>query len=162
MSQQKKLEFPERVREFRGRAKLSQDDLGERLGVSGNYISMLELGKKAPGPSLRKLFESIEQSPLYRAAGGSSGWELRDSTGGSSAMATNPLWAMLSTETLIQSFSELAAKLSVAGTQRQVIGNLRELLDELERRLLASSGGLSEAQQMAVKAAKPGGSRGTE
>jgi len=77
-------------------------------------------------------------------------------------MATNPLWAMLSTETLIQSFSELAAKLSVAGTQRQVIGNLRELLDELERRLLASSGGLSEAQQMAVKAAKPGGSRGTE
>lgn len=164
MSQQKKLEFAERVREFRGRAKLSQDELGERLGVSGNYISMIELGKKSPGPSLRKLFESLEQSPLYRTPGETS-CELKEAMPGASGPApANPLLALLSTDTLIQNVGEVAEKLSQSDQpgQKQVIGILREYLDEIERRLLVSSAGLSEAQQIAMKAAKPGGSHGTK
>ena len=158
MSQQKKLELPDRIRDFRRRIRLSQDEFGERLGVSGNYISMIELGKKAPGPSLRKLFEAIEQSPVYQTSGFPPKLTIRD-------YQANPTLAMLSTETLIQTFAEVAAKMSQVDdpTKKQVVGNLRDYLDEIEHRLTAaSSDELSEAQQMAAQAAKPGGSRGTK
>lgn len=164
MSQQKKLEIAERVRAFRGRAKLSQDELGERLGVSGNYISMIELGKKSPGPPLRKLFESLEQSPMYRTPSGDGSGGLKEAPVSPEAAPANPILAMLSTEALIRNFAEMAEKLSQSDQpkQKQVLGILREYLDEFERRLLASSGGLSEAQQIARQAAKSGGSHGTK
>ena len=164
MSQQKKLDLSERVREFRGRSKLSQQELAERLGVSGNYLSMIELGKKTPGPSLRKLFESFEQSPLYASPGGATG-ELKESFASASrAAAGNPLPAMLSTETLLGSIADVAGRLAAVGEleQKQAIGNLREWLDELERRLLAGSGGLSEAQRIAVRAAKSARNQGAK
>jgi transcriptional regulator with XRE-family HTH domain len=163
MSQQKKLELPERIREFRNRINLSQDELGERLGVSGNYISMIELGKKTPGPSLRKLFETLEQSPLYQRTGYAGGQSGMLEPFGGKTIPTNPMLSMLSTETLIQNVVDVADKLSQGDTpeKKQVVGSLRELLDEIEQRLLASSGELSEAQQLAMKAAKPGGSHET-
>ena len=73
--------------------------------------------------------------------------------------------AMLSTDTLIQTFAEVAAKLSQVdeNARKQVVGSLRDYLDEIEHRLLAaSSDELSEAQQLAAQAAKSGGSRGTK
>jgi transcriptional regulator with XRE-family HTH domain len=157
MSQHKKLEKPQiselskRIREFRKRAKLSQGELGERLGVSGNYVSMIELSKKEPGPSLQKLFEQLEHSPLYARMGGS-------------GVPPNGVYAMLSLETLETNFGEVAEKLAKVGPaeKKRVVGNLREMLEEIEQRLLASSGVLSEAQQIAVKASKTGGSRGTK
>jgi len=170
MSQQKKLELSKRVREFRIRAKLSQEELGERLGVSGNYISMIELGKKEPGAGLRISFEMLERSPLYvETAHG--GMEMRDSAvsyqagSGAGTVPVNPMFAMLSTETLEKNFGEVAEKLSqVAGApeKKRVVGSLREMLDEIEGRLLANSGALSEAQEMAVRAARGGGNRGTK
>ena len=171
MSQQKKLELSKRVRDFRIRAKLSQEELGDRLGVSGNYISMIELGKKEPGPGLRILFEKLEQSPLYGQSPGA-GMELRDSAsvsfrgaGAPAVMPVNPMFAMLSTELLEKNFGEVVEKLSqVAGAheKKRVVGSLREMLDEIEGRLLANSGALSEAQEMAVRAARAGGNRGTK
>ena len=170
MSQQKKLELSKRVRDFRIRAKLSQEELGERLAVSGNYISMIELGKKEPGAGLRISFEMLERSPLYGESP-HAGMELRDSAGpyrggsGPAAVPVNPMFAMLSTETLEKNFGEVAEKLSqVAGTpeKKRVVGSLREMLDEIEGRLLANSGALSEAQEMAVRAARAGGNRGTK
>lgn len=167
MNQQKNSVIADRVRAFRGQARLSQEELGERLGVSGNYISMIELGKKAPGPSLRKLFESLEQSPAYRRNPEGVA-ELRDAaaprpteTGRAGA---NALLALLSTETLIQTFGDVADKL-VRGDgheRKRAVGSLREMLDEIERRLVASSGGLSEAQEMAMRAAQPDATRGTK
>ena len=163
MSQQKKLELSKRVRDFRIRAKLSQEELGDRLGVSGNYISMIELGKKEPGPGLQILFESLERSPMYgESAHG--GMELRDSAA-PAVVPVNPMFAMLSTETLERNFGEVAEKLAqVAGApeKKRVVGSLREMLDEIEGRLMANSGALSEAQEMAVRAARGGGSRGTK
>lgn len=155
MSQQKKLELPERIREFRRSIRLSQDEFGERLGVSGNYISMIELGKKSPGPSLRKLFEAIELSPEFRTPGFPSKITL-------SNYVANPMLVMLSMETLIQTFAEVAQKLAQVedASKKKVVASLRDYLDEIEHRLLAegaSSGELSEAQQMAMKAAKSGG-----
>jgi transcriptional regulator with XRE-family HTH domain len=154
MSQQKKLEKLElgkRIREFRHRAKLSQTELGDRLGISGNYVSMIELSKKDPGPSLKKLFEAIEHSPLYAGPGTAPPPEPAD-----------PLYAMLSMETLIQNFAEVADKLpqSSGSAQKRVVSSLRDMLGEIEARLLASSSALSEAQDMAVKAARGGGNRG--
>lgn len=169
MSQQKNSDLSKRVRNFRIRAKLSQDELGERLGVSGNYISMIELGKKEPGSGLQILFESLERSPLYADAPGTG--ELREAAaayraGGAPAVVpVNPLFAMLSTETLEKNFGEVAEKLSqVAGgpEKKRVVGSLREMLDEIEGRLLASSGALSEAQALAVRAGRGGGNRGTK
>jgi transcriptional regulator with XRE-family HTH domain len=161
-SQEKEIELGDRIREFRGRARLSQDELGDRLGVSGNYISMLELGKKVPGPSLRKLFEAIEQSPIYELA-----TEAR--WGGASLVPgrhipANPLLAMINTETLIRNVADVAGNLPQVSDmeKRQAIANLRLWLDEVERRLQASSAELSEAQQIAVQAAKPGANRGTK
>jgi hypothetical protein len=131
--------------------------------VSGNYISMIELGKKEPGPSLQKLFESLERSPLYGEPA-HAGMELREAVP-SAVVPVNPMFAMLSTETLEKNFGEVAeGLLQVTGApeKKRVVGMLREMLDEIEGRLLASSGALSEAQEMAVRAARAGGNRGTK
>jgi transcriptional regulator with XRE-family HTH domain len=163
MSQDKTIELGPRMRNFRNRARLSQIELGERLGVSGNYISMLELGKKDPGPSLAKLFESMEHSPLY--AGGD---QNAPTAGLAAILPPNPIYSMLSNETLQRNFGEVAEKLfdSTNKEKDRVVGTLREMLNEIEHRLVAkaeaSSGGLSEAQHVALKAAKSGGSRGTK
>jgi transcriptional regulator with XRE-family HTH domain len=163
MSQQKKLELSKRIREFRIQSKLSQEELGERLGISGNYVSMIELAKKDPGPSLQKLFETLEQSPLY-GAGGRGGHLGDGSHVARHILPPNPVLAMLSAETLETNFGEIAEKLMQVEAQekKRVVASLREMLDEIERRLLLSSGALSEAQEMAVKASRPGGTRGTK
>jgi len=148
MSQQKKLEkleLSKRIREFRLRAKLSQEELGDRLGISGNYVSMIELAKKEPGPSLQKLFEALEHSPLYAEGAGEP------------LVPANPMFAMLSMETLLRSFAEVAEKLSQSSggaAQKTMVGNLRDMLDEIEARLLATAGPLTEAQGIAVKAGR--------
>jgi hypothetical protein len=123
---------------------------------------MIELGKKSPGPSLRKLFESFEQSQVHPAPAHAAA-ELKDSYSGSTgAVPDDSLCSMLSTETLIRSVAEVAAKLSLSDRPKQerVIGSLRELLDEFEQRLLAGSAGHSETQPSAVPAAKPDASQG--
>jgi transcriptional regulator with XRE-family HTH domain len=145
------------MRDYRNRAKLSQIELGERLGVSGNYISMLELGKKAPGPSLAKLFESMEHAPYV---GGES------PAYGHAVLPPNPIYSLLSDETLQRNFGEIAEKLFTGRVddKKKVVGTLREMLNEIEHRVVAaSSDALSEAQQVALKAAShPGGSHGTK
>ncbi len=110
------------------------------MGVSGNYVSMLELGKKPPGPSLRKLFETLEQSQSHPAAA-----TVPRVTG---QTRPNHFLALLSTDTLIQNFAEVAQKLSTGETasKQYVVGNLRELLDEIEQRLETGSCGVSAAQ----------------
>jgi transcriptional regulator with XRE-family HTH domain len=154
MSQQKKLEIPERVRGFRSRAKLSQQELAERLGVTNNYISMIERGKKAPGSLWLRAFETLEQSPLYPLPGAGeakAAW--------AEGAQDNRMLTLLSTDTLWRDFAEVAQKLGQWESPRQkvAIGHLRAYLDELEQRLLASSGALSEAQQIAMLAAKSDG-----
>ena len=134
------LEFPQRIREFRRRFKFSQHELGERLGVSGNYVSMLELGKKPPGPSLRKLFETIEQSHKHLPAA-----SVPRATGQPPA---NEYLTLLSTDTLVRNFGEVAQKLSTdAVLEKQcVVDNLRAMLDVIEKRWLTASSRISEAQ----------------
>jgi transcriptional regulator with XRE-family HTH domain len=156
MSQENKLDLPARIRDFRKSIRLSQDELGERLGVSGNYISMIELGKKAPGPSLKKLFEAIEQSPIYQPQSFPTRITVPRLP---KNYQSNPMLAMLSTETLIKTLAEVTDKLVHVDDQskRQVLGNVREFLDEIEHRLTVSSGELSEAQRSTGPAAKSGG-----
>ena len=134
------LEFPQRIREFRRRFKFSQHELGERLGVSGNYVSMLELGKKPPGLSLRKLFETIEQSHIHLAAE-----SIPRSTGQTPA---NQYLTLLSTDTLLRNFGEVAQKLATGGVPEKqcMVGDLRAILDEIEQRWLTGTNSISEAQ----------------
>ena len=137
------------MRAFRRRAALSQNQLGELMGVSGNYISMIELGKKLPGLSLRKLFETLEQSPAYRVAPSSSGGGvLKESSFEAAETAPpNSLLPLLSTETLYRNLAEVTQQLPRSDPLQQwrALGSVRELLDEIERRLRAAAEGRSEA-----------------
>jgi SOS-response transcriptional repressor LexA len=56
-------ELPEKFREFRKlHGNLTQAELGEMLGVTGNYIYLIEKGIKRPSKGLTKLFESMYAS----------------------------------------------------------------------------------------------------
>jgi transcriptional regulator with XRE-family HTH domain len=157
----KKLDISQRVRTFRTKAKLSQAELGERLGVSGNYIYLIESGNKPPGLSLVKLFEHLELSPQYGEESASSGVSRDSGSVSSGSVPPNSINPLLKTETLLKNFSEISEKLvSDAPENRKfIIGQLREMLDEIESRVLASSGPLSEAQQIAVRAASRRGAK---
>lgn len=61
MSQPKKSEISERFILYRKRAGLNQSQLGEVLGISNDYVSLIETGRREPGPSLLKLFTSLEE-----------------------------------------------------------------------------------------------------
>jgi transcriptional regulator with XRE-family HTH domain len=69
--------FPERVRIWRENAHLSQEQLAVKLGISRNYVHLIEANKKNPGPKLIERFTELEsgkltteikeESPPYRA-----------------------------------------------------------------------------------------------
>lgn len=151
MSQTKKLDISDRFRNFRNRLHLSQEEMGEHLCVTGNYIYLIESGKKSPGPSLVKLFESMESSPQYDPA-------LAPVT-----VPPNPFYAMIKTETLHKNFAELAEVLveTSKSDRKPVIGQLKEMMDEIESREVASSGPLSVAPRGASKGASRGRKRGS-
>lgn len=127
MSQQKKLEISDRVRAYRERMNLSQEELGNQLGVSGNYIYLIESGKKIPGDSLLKLFDTVEAVGDF----------VRDAPISENEDKPNP-YSHLQIETLQKSLADLSAKLpSISEHERKyILGNIRAILDELEDREL--------------------------
>ena len=62
------MEFPQKLSKLRKELRLTQEEMGERLGVSGNWISLLELGKKEPAPAtlnhVELLIEAVEAGIL--------------------------------------------------------------------------------------------------
>lgn len=70
----KPQKFSERLRSFRERNGLSQEEMAEKLGLSRNYVSMMEGGRE-PSESVTKLFEIMDSSPMYRA------WDLSGQPG---------------------------------------------------------------------------------
>ena len=52
---------PEDIKELRARHDLSQPAFGDLLGVTGNYIYLIEKGVKKPGKSLRLLVDCVEK-----------------------------------------------------------------------------------------------------
>ena len=76
----------------------------------------------------------------------------------------NPFYAMLKTESLHKNFAELAEKLveTPKADRKPIIGQLKEMMDEIEQREVASSGPLSEVPRAALKAvSRPGTKRGS-
>lgn len=52
------------IRQFRNRVSFSQEKVGERLGVSGNFISRLELGQEYPSIGmLIRIARALEARP---------------------------------------------------------------------------------------------------
>lgn len=51
---------PEEIKELRVKHQLSQPAFGDLLGVSGNYVYLMEKGVKRPGRTLRLLLDCIE------------------------------------------------------------------------------------------------------
>ncbi|MGE9266819.1 MAG: S24 family peptidase [Verrucomicrobiales bacterium] len=54
--------FPERLFSLRSNLGLSQGDMGRKMGLSLNYISTLERGKKEPSDSVVKMLELLEDA----------------------------------------------------------------------------------------------------
>jgi len=52
---------PTKIKALRGRLGLTQAAFSERLGVSGNYIWILESGQKTPSETLRLLLDRINK-----------------------------------------------------------------------------------------------------
>jgi len=66
MATEKIDNFPTLLREYRKRVGLSQDLAGAKLGITGDYVSQIETGRKTASPSLRLLLTELEKSPLHR------------------------------------------------------------------------------------------------
>lgn len=57
---------PEEIKKFRASLKLTQPILGSYLGVSGNYVYLLEKGVKTPSKTLKLLLDCIEKEKKKR------------------------------------------------------------------------------------------------
>jgi transcriptional regulator with XRE-family HTH domain len=151
-SQPKNAEISNRIRNFRNRIGMSQQELGKRLGISGNYVYLIESGQKSPGPSLLKLFETMEVSPLYQGEFSKEG-----SPRFSEASALG-VYDRLGTETLKQNIADQASHLPTADphTVFSIIESMREMMSILSTRLRprpeASSKPPSELQAAAKRA----------
>lgn len=60
-------EFSKKLRAFRTSHALTQEEMGSKLGVTADYISLLERGKKSPGPHMVRFFDIIAESPLHQS-----------------------------------------------------------------------------------------------
>jgi SOS-response transcriptional repressor LexA len=56
------MEFPIRLTKLRKSLGQTQEEMAARLGVSGNWISLLEGGKKEPGDALMRHVELLERA----------------------------------------------------------------------------------------------------
>ncbi len=52
---------PKQIKDLRKKHELSQPKFGRLLGVSGNYIYLLEKGVKTPGKTFKLLLDCIEE-----------------------------------------------------------------------------------------------------
>ncbi len=52
---------PTQIKDLRKKHELSQPKFGRLLGVSGNYIYLLEKGVKTPGKTFKLLLDCIEE-----------------------------------------------------------------------------------------------------
>lgn len=68
----KKCDYSERFRSFRGKTGIKQSELAALLDSHPNYISQIERGEKVPGKRLLKEFIVLEDSPAYNAGRSSS------------------------------------------------------------------------------------------
>ena len=127
-------------------------ELGEKLGVSGNYIYLMESGQKTPGESLLKLFEIMESSPASKSEFFKEAMNPRFSESSTRA------FQRISIETLKQNIAENAGHLRGADVQASLtlLEDLREMMGVLSMRLRskaeASSKGPSELQSAAKRA----------
>ena len=134
---------------------MSQQELGKRLGISGNYVYLIESGAKNPGPSLLKLFETMEISPLYQGE-----FPKDPSTGAPrfSAEVALGVYDRMSADTLKRTIADQASHLPIADphTVYSIIESMREMMSILTTRIRpkpeASSKQPSEAQAAAKRA----------
>jgi transcriptional regulator with XRE-family HTH domain len=66
MSQQEKSGFADRLVSYRKREGISQETLAKRLGISRNYVSMIESGRE-PSDQIVRHFTLLELSPAAAA-----------------------------------------------------------------------------------------------
>lgn len=57
--------FPARLKAWRKRLKIPQDEASKALGVGRSYYNRLESGKKTPGRFLVEKFEILEREPVH-------------------------------------------------------------------------------------------------
>jgi DNA-binding transcriptional regulator YiaG len=60
---------PKQIKDLRKKHELSQPKFGRLLGVSGNYIYLLEKGVKTPGKTFKLLLDCIEEKMQKKGKG---------------------------------------------------------------------------------------------
>ena len=81
------MDFPEKLYKLRQSLALTQEEMAKRMGISSNYVSLLEKGKKAPSDAILKHVELIERLKNT----GMTGWT------GSPTLGDKPLGAFTRT-----------------------------------------------------------------
>jgi len=64
---EKKSNFSDRLKETRLTLRLTQEDMGKRLDVSGNYIYLLESGNKTPSDKIIARLAELEREAADRS-----------------------------------------------------------------------------------------------
>jgi len=60
---------PKQIKALREKHKISQRALGNLLGVTTNYVYLMEKGVKRPSKTLRLLFDCVEEKLKKRKEG---------------------------------------------------------------------------------------------
>jgi len=142
-----------RLRSARTRAGLSQPQLAELMGVSKGAVGNWESGQNPPSRDKLSVIAEILKTSVQYLAGDTDaikGPALNDRTVPEALSPTPSAYSFMEQDTLYKNFKDLAARLpQIAKHERKyLIGNLRDMLDEIEQRDLVSYAPLSEAQQI--------------
>jgi len=68
MTNDEKTKFGERLKAARYDLRFTQDEMAQRLNVSGNYIYLLESAHNSPGPKFIRKLEEVERELEIKAA----------------------------------------------------------------------------------------------
>lgn len=140
------------MKEARFRLRLTQDEMAKRLGISGNYVYLLESGRENPGPKLLAKFEDIE-------AAAESKTNLREGVESKPAKKTIEddrlsvgLLDVMSVDLLERTLKEHVESLPVADARKRgtLLANIERIAVELQRREKVTGSGTAAAGAKAL------------
>jgi len=143
-----------RLRSARLRAGLNQVDLAQLMDVSKGAVGNWESGQNPPSPDKLRLIAEILKTSVQYLAGETEEMQppaLNDRFKPMAPPEVAPsAYSFMEQDTLYKNFKDLSARLPLVTKheRKYLVGNLRDMLCEIEQRDLANSGPLSEEQQI--------------
>lgn len=124
------MEFHDRISSLRARLGITQGQLAERLGISGNYLSQVMGGRKTPGDQLLKTLDLLERLEDLKTPKPAKETDRQAESEASDAHEPPPTWEG-STLTRRDLYEEMLRIQRIVGTKPARIGMVLEHLSEL-------------------------------